>query len=245
MSIMVEELAKREMELLEAPDQVRLQVRVSCVRGFYLPDSDGDKEEAAVFKVLTFGDNTVMERVCAYQVPVGPGQNVTEYDVHEMRRLFVKRNLLEWSLPVPIERENGWMTKESYQRVSRVSAPLLEAFLDKFEDHMAITKTDEEKMSRQASVLFSKNSHGVADACEAVRMFCTLGNFWEKFGLTRHSIMDLPYREYVMLKMMMGKESESIKRESRGNKPRAQTKIIAGHGGRVRPSQAVVVPGTG
>jgi len=229
------------MELMEAPDRVRVRVNVSCKWGFYLPDKEGEEEVEAVFKVLTFGDNMVIEKVCAYRVPVHRGQKVTEYDIQEMRRLFVKRNLLSWTLPVPVERENGWMTKESYQRVSRVAAPLLDTLIDQFEDHMAVTKEDEEQMSRQASVLFSKNSSGVTDACEGVRLFCTLGNFWEKFGLDRHSIMDLPYREYIILKMMQSKESESIKRESRSNKARSQTKIIAGHGGRARPSQGIVV----
>lgn len=240
LSTTVEEQARREMMTMEAPDQVRVSIRVTWRHGLCLPSKEG-REEQAVFQVLTFGDNLVMEKVCAYQVPVGRGHMVTEYDVQEMRRLFVKRNLLEWTLPIPIERQDGWMTPEGYEKVSQIPGPLMEAFLDKFEDHMAITREEEEVINRQSSVLFSKNSSGVADACEAVRLFCTLGNFWEKFGLDRHSMMDLPYREYIMLKMMQGREAESIRRETKAQRTRSQTKIVAGHGGRVRPSQGIVV----
>jgi len=153
----------------------------------------------------------------------------------------VKRNLLSWTLDIPIEREDGWMTAECYERVKNVPAPLMEAFLDEFESSATVSRKEEEKITRQSIVLFGRNSRGVADACEAVSMFCTLGNFWEKFGIgKRVSITDMPFREYMMLKMMVGKENEAIKPTTSPRKPLTK---IAGAGGRPRASQGIVMEG--
>ena len=127
------------------------------------------------------------------------------------------------------------MTAESYRRVSSVPAPLLEALLDKYEERIQVSKEDEELIHRQSAILFSKNSRGVADACEAVSLYCTLGNYWEKFGLDRFSILSLPYREYLMLKIMIGKEGESHKVAH--HKPSPSRVAM---GGSIRPSRAVV-----
>jgi hypothetical protein len=82
----------------------------------------------------------------------------------------------------------------------------------------------------------------VADACEAVSLFCTLGNYYEKFGLDRDRLWELPYREYLLLKMMIRQEGEARQREESRRKTSAHsgTKIVAGHGGRARPSRGIV-----
>ena len=251
MSLTAEQIAKNELEILRSPDEIRVRVKVSWDKGFCLPDENGEREEEAVFKTLTFGDNYAIEKACAYTMPVAKDSELpdgmempmqTQHDIQEMRRLFVRRNLLRWTLDIPIERVDGWMTSECYAMVSRISAPLMDAFLDGFEDRTIVTKEEEETINKQSLTLFSKHSRGVADACEAIRLFCTLGNFWEKFGLDRFDIPDLPYREYALLKMMTAKESEAMRRQSKAAKTVSNTKIIAGHGGKARPSQGIVIP---
>jgi len=243
MSLSAEEVARIEMELLKSPDEFRVEMPIHWVNNICLPVSEGEDKMWAIFKVLTFGDNYVIERACSYETPIkesNSGATKQERDVNEVRRLLVKRNLLSWSLDVPIERENGWMTPESYERVGKVSGPLLDALLDRFEGRMVVTNDEEIMMGRQSSVLFSKNSTGVADACEAVNLFCTLGNFWEKFGVDRFTLPDLPYREYLMLKMMMSKEGESMRRRSSGQGKPSNTRVSMG--GRTRPSRGVHIP---
>jgi hypothetical protein len=131
------------------------------------------------------------------------------------------------------------MTAECYEKVKLIPAPLMEAFLDEFEKRITISKDEEEKIIKQSIILFGKNSRGVVDACEAVSSFCTLGNFWEKFGIGKSiPITEMPFREYTMLKMMIGKENEMSKI---GSAPRRPLTRIAGAGGKPRASQGIVV----
>jgi len=141
-------------------------------------------------------------------------------------------------LPVPVERdEQGWMTQASYDRVSKVPGPLMEAFVRGMERSVEITDDEENRISRQCAVLFSRTGHGVHDACEAVSMFCSLGNFWEKFGLDKEKLPAMPYREYLMLKIVMGKEGDAARVAARPARPSGTR--IAGAGGRTRPSRAI------
>jgi hypothetical protein len=238
MSLSAEEIARREFELLVSPDTIRVKVPIQPFGPFWLPVEQSKDEVEALFRAMTFGDNLIIEKACTYRINnKETRERRDEVDINEMRRLIVKRNLLSWSLPIPIERENGWMTAESYERVGKVPAPLMEAILDRYEERIQVSKEDEELIHRQSAVLFSKHGRGVADACEAVSLYCTLGNYWEKFGLDRFSITNLPYREYLMLKMMIGKEGEAHR--TTASRPVSQSKISMGRGGRTRPSQAV------
>jgi len=233
--------ARREYAALTEPDRVYVKVPVRWYSGFCLPVAKSDKFETAVFETLTFGTNLAIEKAVSYEVEGRiKGIPIRATDVNEYRRLIVKKNLVSWSLNIPIERENGWLTPECYQQVSKVPAPLMEAFLDEFEESISITKKDEEIITRQASVLFGKDGKGVVDACEAVSLFCVLGNYWEKFGLNREMLPEVPLREYLLLKIMMGKEGDANRRNTAMSKPKAPTRIATA-GGRVRQSRGIVV----
>jgi len=229
------------------PDRVTVRVRTSWRFGFCLPDEKGDEEQFAVFSTMTFGDNYAIERATTYEVEIGSqlgsGKVITAHvlDTNEYNRLTVKRNLLEWSLDIPIVRDRtGWMTPDCYARVARIPAPLLAAFVGGFEESVAISEEDEEQISRQCAVLFSKSGSGVADACEAVSRFCTLGNFSEKFGIDREALPRMPYREFLMLKIMIGKESDAL-RVQRAPSSRGTSGVV-GQGGKVRQSRGVKIP---
>lgn len=225
------------------PDRVRVKVRTSWRSGFCMPDSAGETEEEAMFAVMTFGDNYAIERAVTTEVDVtGSKAKVKATDLNEYKRLLLKRNLMSWTLDVPVEKDqNGWMTEGCYARVARLPAPLVEAFLRGFEESVEITDEDERLISRQCAVLFSKDGRGVMDACEAVSLFCTLGSYWEKFGIDRDKLPRMPYREYLLLKMMIGKEGDAMRVRARSHAP--STTRIAGAGGRTRPSRGIVVPG--
>lgn len=246
MSLTAEEIARREYELMTEPDKVRIKVRVSWKDGMCIPDPKGDKEEEAVFAVLTFGDNHIIEKATSYEVEIEEsGQykaKVRALDVHEYKRLMVKRNLLSWTLGIPIERDKaGWMTADSYKRVSSIPAPLMDAFLSEFERSVTVSDEEERTIQRQATMLFSKNSKGVTDACEAVSLFCTLGNYWEKFGWDKEMLPMVPYKEYLMMKMMIGKETDAMKHQMQQKSTGQRSKVV-GPGGRARASRGVSTP---
>ncbi len=240
MSLEAEILAQRELELMEDPTHVRVRVATSWVDGVCLPDPAGKDEETALFNILTVGDNMAIEKACWYDEVRDNGGKQRETDYNEVRRLLLKRNLVSWSLDIPIERVNGWMTKECYKRVARVSGPLIDAFLREYERHIEVNKEEVQLITRQASILFGKNSRGVSDACEAISMYCSRSAFWEKFGLDRDALHHLPYREFVLLRMMSSHENESMRRNS-APKKEASTRV-AGAGGKIRQSRGIKVP---
>jgi hypothetical protein len=240
-----EEKARREYEILCDPQFVRVKIPVVWKNGICFPDSEGKLYEEAEFKVLTFGDNHVLDKASSYDVEIKEDgkvvSKVSVTDLNEYRQLLVRRNLLSWSLDIPIERQGGWMTAQCWEKVKKIPAPLMEAFIDQYDARTSVTKDEEEKVMKQSSILFGRNSRGVMDACEAVSLFCTLGNFWEKFGVGRGvPIQEMPFKEYIMLKMIIGKENESMKVHNAPKKPLTR---IAGAGGRPRASQGVVVEG--
>jgi hypothetical protein len=240
MSLTAEEIARRETELMENPNEVPVRVRVHRYQGLCIPHPEGEEEEKAVFSIMTFGDHLLIEQACRHEVEREDGKTQFEVDFNEVRRLTLKRNLLSWSLDVPIERKRGWMTPESYERVGKVSAPLVEAFLEGFWDKSIIDEKEENVIGRQAAVLFGKNSRGVSDACEAIRLYCTMGSQWEKFGIKEDELNDMPYRKYLMLRLMTSHESEAMRRQAQ---PRNQSQTkIAGRGGRTRPSRGQRIP---
>ena len=241
----VEQAARDVVAGIEEPDRVRVKVKVSWRGLICLPDKNGEFEEEAVFVAMTVGDHLALDKASSYDVEIGDNvktrrTTIRATDLNEYKRLLVKRNLLAWTLDIPVERVGGWMTPECYERVSRVPAPLLEAFVDGFESSVEVTEAEERKINRQCAVLFGRDSRGVSDACEAVSLFCTLGNFWEKFGLDKEKLPRMPYKEYLLLKMMMGNEGESMRRTHSAKGP-AVTKI-AGAGGRTRPSRGISMP---
>ena len=240
LSLMNDKEIRKEWEILTASDVVRVCVRVKWIDGICLPDSGGTEKVWATFRRLTCGDYWEIEEKAL--ISVGEGRAETRYiDNETTKRMMVERLLVDWSLDIPlqIDEETGCLTKDSFERAMSISAPLMSALLTEYEKSNEISEEEQKKADRQGAILFSKDSKGVSNACETVSLFCTLGNFWEKFGLNRFDLRSLPYREFVMLRMMMQKEGEAMKAQTR-SRPSGASKI-AGPGGRVRPSRGVVV----
>ena len=129
------------------------------------------------------------------------------------------------------------MTPECYERVRHVSGPLMEALIDGFYRTTIVTEDEELIMDRQSASLFGEHSRGVSNACEAVSLFCTLGSFWEKFGIDRETLPKMPFKEYLMLKVMSRKEGDAMRQKTKSHK--GSPTRIAGRGGRTRQSSGI------
>lgn len=234
---------EKEWRQLACPERVDVEVPVRWVGSFCVPCASSEEQVSASFLRMTYRDNQILSAMCEITVQGERGEQ-KETDYNRMRLLMVRRCLVEWSLGLPLDREDGWLTRESFERVLRLPAPLVDAFVFGYERHVGISDDEEATMTRQAAILFSPNTGGVTDACPAVSLFCNLGNFWDKFGLNRFELAELPYLEFVRLKMMISKENAAQRRKGsrRGSGAgfRSETRVV-GPGGRIRPSRAVVV----
>lgn len=247
-----EAIEKRDAHLREMRehcfgDYVTVRVKVRFINnGVCIPDSHGSTEEYAIFRRVTVGDSFEFDELAMTKIKVGErnGEPIFEkiLDFNEYRRLLIMKNLVEWSLDIPLMRDfDGWLTDECWARVSKVGAPLLDAFVQGFEGSNVVTTEEEKLIDKQCLILFGKNSQGVTDACEAVSKFCTYGNFGEKFNLSIADIKNLPYREFLLLRMMMSNENEKIRmsmQQPSKNKPTSRISMGAG----ARPSRGSVKP---
>jgi len=200
----------------------------------------------AKFAVMTCDDYWDIEKEASVVIKATEERedDTTTLDHQEFQRLTVLRLLRSWSLDVPLEfdDETGWLTTRCAARVLGVCGPLLRALVEKYEEHMRIDDEESKKIERQSLVLFNSNrTGGVSNPCEAVSLFCLLGNFWEKFGLNRFQIGKLPYREYYMLRLMLANESDAHARDAKRRRNKGKPTMIAGPGGRTRPSRGIVV----
>ena len=214
--------------LLIAPDVTRVEVKT--------PDG---KTVWADFKTMTLSDQWMLESLTRKDEEIGGGRTDVTYDYEERKRLIYRFMLKAWNIDCKLEHEScGWLTEECWKRVLRLHGTLLENLVSKYQDTLYVSQEEEELLIKQCSILFSKNSRGVKNAHEAISLFCTLGSFWEKFGINRFDLARLPYREYIMLRMVLGHDME---RTRAAHTPKKSPTRIAGAGGKTRPSRGIVI----
>jgi len=229
---------ENQWEKLIAPDVITISVRVSWIEGICIPDVNGIKSVEAKFRRMTCGDYWQIEQKATVN---SEDEREIHVDNEMTKKMIIKMLLVGWDLDIPLEfdDETGYLTKESLKGAMSIPAPLMNAFLEQYEKTNEISEEEYIKAERQSAILFSSNSSGVSNACEMVTLFCTLGNFWEKFGLNRFDLKKLPYKEFIMLRVMMQKEGEVMKRSQAQHGNRGSNTKIAGPGGRTRPSRGI------
>ena len=233
---------QREFSLLFTPEFVTVRVKVQWLNDILcVPSVSGEEVVEAEFTPMTCGIYWEIEKESEYIVEYQKSE-IPENDRQTMRTLYLQRGLKKWSLPVPLEfNDIGHLTEECMARVTSLPAPLITAILAKYEETMYIDSEEEVEISKQAARLFRKNSQGVENACEAVSLYCTLGNFWDKFGLNRFQLREIPYRDFMRLRLMVSKEHKAHATEPRGSQGTGSNTRVS-TGGRTRPSRAIVQP---
>jgi len=239
---MIEE-AKKDLEAVMLSDTVKVSVRVTKRGGYFLPDVHGSGTVEATFRTMDYGSYRGIEQESAEPIETELGQQM-ESNFNEMRRLILRRMLLSWSLDISLDfDENGWLTDECFKKVVSAPAPLVAAILTKYENTIYIDNDEMKTIDMQAAVLFSKNSRGVTNACEAVRLYCVLHEFWEKFGLNRFDLTKLPYRDFLMLRIMSKKDSDAKAAEIRGREKMKHSRMIGPKGRAVPRGTEIRIPG--
>lgn len=220
-----------------------VEIRQKIIRitdSIVIPDEESNEVAIFTFKKMTCEDHWSIEKESQKFYFRGKDElKMTDYQ--EFKKQIITRLLINTSL-FELKTKKGRLTKESSKRVLSLPAPLLQAVLYKYEKTVHMTEDEEDELEKQAAILFGKNSRGVENPCEAVSLYCNLGNFWEKFGINRKDIKDLPYKEYVQLKIMAAKENQTITaaRNTNSNKPRNISM-----NGRLQKSRGIIVPDTG
>ena len=209
-----EQEARQEWLALTCGGQVSITVKVKPYASFWLPDPQGECSVNAIFRLMNYEDYAVIEDLVATERVVDAEHKIMarELDYTLMRWYMMRRVPLSWNLDIPLIYENGWLKEDCFARIKKLPAPLVQAMLDQYEPHISVTDDEEHIINRQSNGLFSEHSRGILHACKAVSLYCTLSTFWEKFGLNKFDIGKLPYREYLMLRMMVANDNEATRR---------------------------------
>lgn len=226
---------RREYEMLASPETHHIDLFCRPYGRYFIPDINGNVVVWAKFRRMTVDNYWFVDHLTR------TGDETNPNDYEDSAKLFLKFQLSSWSLNIPLEfDENNWLTDKCWKIVLGLPFPLIEAFAVKYQDTFIIDNEEETIIDRQCGTLFAKNTRGVENACDAVSLFCILGNMWEKFGLNRFDIRNLSYKEFRQLRLVMSKEIDKHRAERAGEVRRARTNI-AGHGGRSRPSRGVTI----
>jgi len=240
-----EKTIKREWQTLISADIIDITVNVRWITPkICIPDDNADEQVVATFKKMTCTDFwNIDTKSAVYEQNDEFNEKIKETDFQEFRYQMVQNMLRKISLFELDLDDEGKLTKDSLRKIMKLSAPLLSSIVSQYYATINITDDDEETITKQAAILFGKNSHGVENACEAVSLFCTLGNFWEKFGINRFDLKSLSYKEYVMLRLMLSKETQVNAAAHRTEYNRSRSKVSMG--GPAVQSRATVVPDRG
>jgi len=212
---MDDQIIYQEWKSMNFGGQVPITIPLKSLGNIWLPCGEGEEPEAelsAIFRTMTFEDFAVMEDLISVDYKINEQETVRELDFSGMRWLMMRRLPLSWNLPIPLEYENGWMKEESFSRLKRLPAPLVNAMLNEYQPHASLSRDEEVTIDRQSLTLFNENSRGVINACKAISLYCLLTSFWEKFGISRFDIPNMQYKEYLMLRQMIGNDNEATRR---------------------------------
>jgi hypothetical protein len=239
------DIVKHEWQTLISADTIDITVNVRWITPkICIPDDNSDEQVFATFKKMTCTDFWNIDTKSAiYEQNYEFNDKVKETDFQEFRYQIVQNMLRKISLFELDLDDEGKLTKDSLRKVMKLSAPLLSSIVSQYYATINVADDDEETITKQAATLFGKNSSGVENACEAVSLFCTLGNFWEKFGINRFDLKSLSYKEYMMLRLMLSKETQVNAAAHRTEHNRSRSKISMG--GPAVQSRATIVPDRG
>lgn len=231
-------------------EYVRIKIRVDTFNDILIPNIEGKNYVTFKFKKMTCEDHWMIEEYCKNETEDslrkdsrGLPVKIEYIDYQDFKKEIICRMLKGLSFYKLRFKKNKVLTRKSKEYLLNLPAPLIQAAFEEYEKSYRISDEEEETITKQAVILFSKSSQGVENACEAVSLYCNLKSFYEKFGLTRFSIKKLPYKEYMKLKMMISKENQSIsqKASAAANKNKSSINV----GGRMRKSNATIIPDTG
>ena len=223
-------------------DKVLVQFKFDWLNRIKLSSSE-DVDIKVLFKNMSWEDHRMLESVILLRFEGKHERDVTVVtDMIAFNSEIMRRFLKSWNVAVPLEFDEftGFLTDKCFDRVMSLPGPFIRTLVEKFEQSLD-SKDDEYQLLRQCAALFSPKSGGVANPTESVSLFCTLGNFWEKFGLNRETLEGLSYKEYTQLKYMLSKEGEARDGKMHSSSGSRRPTMVAMGGTKPRPSRGKIV----
>jgi len=192
---------------------VIVKVPVSAYQNTYLPVDNGEGALSCVFRKMTIDDSLLLEKL-SFTEKTENNMDMSFCDFNVYRKLMLRRCLLVFG-EKELERENGWVTKDDWHRLLRINAMVLCSVLNEFESVSSVTEEEEQRIDRQAGILFGSDNSRVMNPVPSMSMYCTLAAIWDKFGISLDDLKKMDNSDYLKIRQILSKEVETMKREAK------------------------------
>jgi hypothetical protein len=193
------------------PRLVVTPLTVSLILSQEIPKLEcGKKEELVktVFRPLTLGVHRRLEPFIYEDRKTTQGTE-TFIDQEEYARLAFITCFKEWNIPVELEQVNGRLSDAACELLRKQVHPGL--FTTIASEFLRLNEMSEEEraiLDRQSAILFAKNSQGVTNPTEGIKLYCEASVFAKEFMLSGKDLDALPYRVATMVRFVTQKNNE-------------------------------------
>ena len=159
--------------------------------------------------------------------PTNDGPSSLLFNMDEYKRLAFICCFDSWNLPFELEVKNKRLTKDSIEKVSKTLHPrILDVVSSAFVNLNDISEEEIKILDQQSERLFSKNSSGVNNPSEGIRLYCEANVLAKEFYLSGSDLDNLPYRVSTMIKYVSNKGNEIHNRQMDQSSGGGNGKII-------------------
>jgi len=127
----------------------------------------------------------------------------------EYKKLSFISCFKEWNLPIEVKLDDNRVSEESWEIIEKTIHPrLFDVLMGEFISLNEINEEELNILEQQCERLFSKNSKGVTNPIEGIRLYCEASVFAKEFHLSGKDLNSLSYRVASMMKYVSNKGNE-------------------------------------
>jgi hypothetical protein len=190
---------------------VEIIVPYSKIDNVLLPCENSETVARFIYKKKTIQDEKDIEKLSFI---ISQEENKIDNSticVHLYRRLTLRKCLFsidDWLL----NRNNGWIVKQDWDKVKKLSAPIVNSSLMLFDILTSLSEEEYDLIERQAVGLFASQSGSVLNPHPVVSSYCSLSSLWEKLGIDQAGIDRVLNKDFLGFRMITGAESDAMRR---------------------------------
>jgi len=187
----------------------------------------------AIFKPITVGVKNRIDHFIYEPNSDNDMRLLMNYD--EYKKLSFSCCFKSWNLPIDLEFEDGRLTQKSIDMIEHSIHPrLFDIIAGEFVRLNDISDDETKVLDQQCERLFSKNSKGVSNPAEGIRLYCEASAMAKEFYLSGGDLENLPYRVSTMIRFVANKGNEiHIRQMDSGSKPSQKgAKVIGARRGK-------------
>lgn len=156
-------------------------------------------------------------------------------NIDEYKKLSFFCCFKSWNIPIDLPFNNeGRLTEEAFDIINKKIHPLLfDVVSSEFINLNDITEKEVKTLDRQCERLFAKDTKGISNPLEGIKLYCEASAFAKEFSLSGRDLDELPLRVSSMIKHVANKGNE-IQSKELDNKKKSpkKAKVIGARGKR-------------